>query len=105
MLHKSAITNIEIYSPEWDKFRIGKFTSSKIVALMPEKGIGSGGMTYIYQKASEFLIGQTLAEDEAIVEAVQHGVRSRFYNQGRYSPTREQGTHHFHRLLAEFLNK
>lgn len=68
MLHKSAITNIEIYSPEWDKFRIGKFTSSKIVALMPEKGIGSGGMTYIYQKASEFLIGQTLAEDEAIVE-------------------------------------
>lgn len=68
MLHKSAITNIEIYSPAWDKFRIGKFTSSKIVALMPEKGIGSGGMTYIYQKASEFLIGQTLAEEEAIVE-------------------------------------
>ena len=43
-------------------------------------------------------------EDEAIVEAVQRGVRSRFYDRGRYSPTREQGVHHFHRLLAEALN-
>jgi phenylpropionate dioxygenase-like ring-hydroxylating dioxygenase large terminal subunit len=42
-------------------------------------------------------------EDEAIVELVQKGVRSRLYDRGRYSPTREQGTHHFHRLLAEFL--
>ncbi len=42
-------------------------------------------------------------EDEAIVEAVQKGVRSRHYDRGRYSPTRETGTHHFHRLLAEFL--
>ena len=42
-------------------------------------------------------------EDEAIVEAVQKGVRSRLYDRGRYSPTRETGTHHFHRLLAEFL--
>jgi choline monooxygenase len=42
-------------------------------------------------------------EDEAVVESVQRGVRSRFYKQGRYSPTREQGVHHFHRLLAEFL--
>jgi choline monooxygenase len=42
-------------------------------------------------------------EDEAIVEAVQRGVRSRLYDRGRYSPARETGTHHFHRLLAEFL--
>ena len=42
-------------------------------------------------------------EDEAIVEAVQRGVRSRLYRRGRYSPTREQGVHHFHRLLAEAL--
>lgn len=42
-------------------------------------------------------------EDEAVVEAVQRGVRSRFYDRGRYSPTREQGVHHFHRLLAEML--
>ena len=43
------------------------------------------------------------AEDEAIVEAVQRGVRSRLYTRGRYSPTRERGVHHFHRLLAEFM--
>jgi len=42
-------------------------------------------------------------EDEAIVEAVQRGVRSRLYRSGRYSPTREQGVHHFHRLLCAFL--
>ena len=43
-------------------------------------------------------------EDEAIVENVQKGVKSRMYSQGRYSPTRETGTHHFHRLLCEFIN-
>ena len=42
-------------------------------------------------------------EDEAVVENVQRGIRSRFYSHGRYSPTREQGTHHFHRLIAEFM--
>ncbi len=43
-------------------------------------------------------------EDEAVVESVQKGIRSRFYSHGRYSPTRETGTHHFHRLIAEFMN-
>lgn len=42
-------------------------------------------------------------EDEAVVELVQKGVRSRFYDRGRYSPKRETGTHHFHRLLVEAL--
>jgi len=42
-------------------------------------------------------------EDEAVVESVQNGICSRFYKGGRYSPTREQGTHHFHRLIAEFI--
>ena len=44
-------------------------------------------------------------EDEEVVEGVQKGVRSRFYKAGRFSPKREQGVHHFHRLLAEFLRK
>jgi len=43
-------------------------------------------------------------EDEAVVQSVQKGIQSRFYSQGRYSPNREQGTHHFHRLIAEFMN-
>ena len=43
-------------------------------------------------------------EDQAVVESVQKGINSRVYERGRYSPTREQGTHHFHRLIAEFMN-
>lgn len=47
---------------------------------------------------------QVELEDEAIVQAVQRGTRASAYDRGRYSPTREQGTHHFHRLLCEFLD-
>jgi choline monooxygenase len=42
-------------------------------------------------------------EDEQVVEAVQRGVRSRIYRRGRYSPSRETGVHHFHRLLESAL--
>jgi choline monooxygenase len=44
-------------------------------------------------------------EDEAVVESVQRGVRSRAYRHGRYSPRRETGIHHFHCLLAAALNR
>jgi choline monooxygenase len=43
-------------------------------------------------------------EDEAIVEDVQRGIKSYFYDRGRYSPTRETGVHHFHRLICDFMN-
>lgn len=42
-------------------------------------------------------------EDEAAVVAVQRGIRSRLYRDGRYSPRHEAGVHHFHRLLAAAL--
>lgn len=42
-------------------------------------------------------------EDIAICEAVQRGLRSRTYTSGRYSVKRENGVHHFHGLLTEFL--
>jgi choline monooxygenase len=42
-------------------------------------------------------------EDEEVVESVQRGVKSRFYDRGRFSPTQERGVHHFHRLLASRL--
>jgi choline monooxygenase len=42
-------------------------------------------------------------EDEVVVEAVQRGVRSRFYDTGRFSPAREACVHHFHRLLSVAL--
>ena len=42
-------------------------------------------------------------EDEEVVQNVQKGITSRFYTRGRYSVSREQGTHHLHRLIAEFM--
>ena len=42
-------------------------------------------------------------EDEVVVESVQRGVASRLYRRGRYSPARETGVHHFHRLLTAAL--
>ncbi len=44
-------------------------------------------------------------EDEAVVEGVHKGIRSRFYQAGRFSPAREKGVHHFHSLLARYLNR
>ena len=43
-------------------------------------------------------------EDEEIVENVQKGVSSRFYEQGRFSPSMEKGVHHFHTLISKFMN-
>lgn len=43
-------------------------------------------------------------EDEFVVENVQKGILSNFYSAGRFSPDREKGVHHFHRLLAKFMN-
>jgi choline monooxygenase len=56
-----------------------------------DKGAGSG-------------LEKVQREDEFVVENVQKGVNSSFYKAGRFSPTREQGVHHFHRLLEKFLN-
>jgi choline monooxygenase len=44
-------------------------------------------------------------EDIRICEAVQRNLKSRTYTAGRYSVTRENGVHHFHRLLTEFLQR
>lgn len=55
-----------------------------------EKGAGAG-------------LDRVEREDEAVVENVQRGINSRLYSRGRYSPKREAGVHHFHRLLVEFM--
>jgi choline monooxygenase len=57
-----------------------------------------------YNKGAGSNLDKVEMEDEEIVENVQKGIVSRFYNHGRYSVTKETGTHHFHRLLAESLN-
>jgi choline monooxygenase len=43
-------------------------------------------------------------EDRQICEVVQRNLRSRVYDRGRYAPKQEQGVHHFHALLHEFLS-
>ena len=48
-------------------------------------------------------IDQTELEDEAVVESVQLGVQSRYYKEGRFSPSQEKGVHHFHSLIARFM--
>lgn len=42
-------------------------------------------------------------EDVEICEIVQRNLRSRVYDRGRYSVKRENGVHHFHSLLHEYL--
>lgn len=73
-----ALTKVSFLSYVWDESKL-------------DRGAGSG-------------LDRVEREDEAVVEAVQAGTRSRFYDRGRYSPTREQGVHHFHRLLAAALH-
>ncbi len=44
-------------------------------------------------------------EDIKICELVQKGLRSKSYDTGRFSVKRENGVHHFHLLLHEFLTR
>ena len=44
-------------------------------------------------------------EDIVLCENVQKGLRSSTYDRGRYSVKRENGVHHFHMLLSEFLGE
>ncbi len=61
-------------------------------AALRESGVGAG-------------LHRVEMEDEEVVESVQRGVRSRLYDRGRYSERREVGTHHFHELLADFMQR
>jgi len=67
-------------------------------------------MSYVYDEAKLDIgagsgLDKVEMEDEEVVEGVHLGVRSAFYKAGRFSPSREQGVHHFHRLLADFLDR
>lgn len=43
-------------------------------------------------------------EDEFVVESVFKGIQSKQYTAGRFSPTMERGVHHFHCLIADFID-
>jgi len=73
-----ALTKVSFLTYVWDESRI-------------DRGAGAA-------------LDRVEREDEVIVETVQRGLHSRAYGRGRYSPTREQGVHHFHRMLAAALH-
>jgi len=56
------------------------------------------------RKAVEFS-DEVQREDIGLCESVQRGLRSVTYDRGRYSVRRENGVHHFHMLLGEFLER
>jgi len=58
--------------------------------------------TGTYKKAVAFS-DEVQQEDIGLCENVQKGLRSSTYDRGRYSVKRENGVHHFHMLLSEFL--
>lgn len=65
-------------------------------------------ITYIYDETkmdagAGAQLDKVEREDEFVVEGVHKGLKSKYYQAGRFSPTREKGVHHFHSLLASFL--
>lgn len=69
MLKVAHISNITIYSHEWDMARLGRFTSSRMSVLMTEKGItDSGGMTYVHHKVGEIITKKSMATEDDIIE-------------------------------------
>jgi len=72
-----------------DRTRVS-FSSYVLDASLIERGAGAA-------------LDRVEREDESVVESVQAGLRGHIYQRGRYSPGREAGVHHFHRLIAERL--
>ena len=67
-------------------------------------GQGSGEGWESLQQSISFS-DQIQKEDIEICEQVQRGLQSQTYQQGRFSVKRENGVHHFHQLLHEFLSR
>jgi choline monooxygenase len=85
-----------------------------IVPLGPERTLtrfewlfrdpGRPGLAEEFERSFAFS-DEVQQEDIAICEAVQKGLRARFYDRGRFSVRRENGVHHFHGLLASALDR
>jgi hypothetical protein len=69
MLKKSCITNIEIFSPEWFNFRLGRLTSSNIYTLINGT---TGAYSYVYSKVGEELSGISI-QQEYDTDGMRHG--------------------------------
>lgn len=72
MLLISQISNIELHSPEWLQYRLGRFTSSEIYNLMGDDELTKGAISYIYRKVGEELSG-VAASESFETTAMAHG--------------------------------
>ena len=66
-------------------------------------------LSYIYDesklhKGAGALLDKVEREDEFVVESVHKGLKSKYYQSGRFSPTRERGVHQFHSMLSKYLS-
>lgn len=61
-------------------------------ATLAEKGAGS-------------ILDTVEIQDQNIIEEVHKSMHSKVYDRGRYSPTREQGVHHFHRIISKIYEQ
>ena len=52
------------------------------------------------QEGAGSILDTVEIQDQEIIEQVDKSMRSKVYDRGRYSPTREQGVHHFHRIIS-----
>ena len=82
--------------------------SVNIVKPLSTKETRISFLTYVwenskYNSGAGSGLDEVEMEDEEVVENVQRGIRSRYYTHGRYSVTREQGTHHFHRMISAWM--
>jgi choline monooxygenase len=81
-------------------------SSNIILPMGPDRTLtifewfGYGGEV---QQATIDFSDEIQQEDIKVCELTQRGLRSRHYTQGRFSVKRENGVHHFHGLLAEYV--
>lgn len=68
MLKSSHISNIQIYTEEWDRARIGRATSSNISNIMGEKFSTNDCVSYVYQKAGELITQKSTAVEDDVIE-------------------------------------
>jgi choline monooxygenase len=68
------------------------------------RDVGSAKVQERMKKAIAFS-DEVQQEGIGLCESVQRGLQSVLYDRGRYSVKRENGVHHFHMLLGEFLER
>ena len=57
------------------------------------------------QEGAGAILDMVEIQDQHIIEEVHKSMRSKVYDRGRFSPTREQGVHHFHRIISHLYGQ